>query len=166
MTRPPQLVALLILVAVTATAAPAEAKKLALSTLEGEVVSLRLSQGEGDLELLAVEIRAEDGNGDAVVVLLAPESACEEIGFEGSAGDRLRARVFVQDDGIAKAHKVLNLSQGTMVRFRTLRNVPLWTSTGAWQGGSSRVQPGSANAPRHRRGSGAGSAANRGGPGK
>ena len=64
----------------------------------------------------------------------------------------------------AKAQKVQNVTRGLMVRFRTMRTVPLWSSTGAWHGGPSRVSPGAHHGQSGRGGTGAGPGA--GGPGR
>jgi hypothetical protein len=129
--------------ALMAAGVPAEAgSKVALRTVEGRVIAVELSPGEGDLELLAVEL-AQQGSGDPVKVLLAPEETCRDIGFEIKEGDELRVRVFAAEAGQpAKAQKVQNITRGLMVRFRTMRTVPLWSATGAWHGAPSRVSPG------------------------
>lgn len=118
------------------------ASKVALRTLEGSVVAVEALPGEGDLELLAVAL-AVHGQEEPVKVLLAPEQTCREIGFEIEEGDQLRVRVFVGEPGVpAKAQKAQNISRGLMVRFRTVRTIPLWSATGVWHGGASRVSPG------------------------
>jgi hypothetical protein len=102
-----------------------------------------------------VTLAAEQGaRGEELVVLLGPEQALDEIGFAVEAGDRLRVRVFRADEGAVRAHKVLNLSRGTMVRLRTLRQVPLWNGQGAWQGGPCRSGQGGGGAGRQHRGGG------------
>jgi hypothetical protein len=109
--------------------------------VEGSVAAVETLSGEGDMELLAVELAREEGQ--PIKVLLAPEQVCRDIGFEIEEGDRVRARVFVSEAGeAAKAQKVQNISRGLMVRFRTMRTVPLWSAAGAWHGGPSRVAPG------------------------
>ena len=126
-----------LLLATSATKSPAQAgtKKLALATIEGVVAAVEEREGEGGLPTLAAVLELAEAE-ETRIVLLAPKASCEEIGFEIEAGDRLRVRIFVAEDTeIAKAHKVLNLTRDTMIRFRTLRSVPLWTASGAWQGG-------------------------------
>jgi hypothetical protein len=146
--------------AVAVPAAAAAASKVALRTVEGTVSAVEILPGEGDLELLAVELAPEQG--EPMKVLLAPEETCRDIGFEIDEGDRLRVRVFVGESGeVAKAQKVQNITRGLMVRFRTMRTVPLWSATGAWHGGPSRVAPGA----QHGRGGGGRGPGSGGGPG-
>jgi len=124
-----------------------------LRTVEGRVLSLSSSKGESDLDLLTVDLAIEGGNAKTVQLMLAPDQIFDEIGFSVNVGDRLRARVFVDSAEPAPVHKVQNLSQGTIVRLRTLRATPLWNTSGRWQGGSIHNGPG----PRrlgHRRGQG------------
>ncbi len=134
------------LIAVASQPTDAKPRKLALKTVEGVVASIDEHKGEGDLETLAVELTLSESQ-ETRVVLLAPPESCREIGFEIEVGDRIRARIFVDAEGPAKAHKALNLTRGTMVRFRTLRSVPLWTASGAWQGGPRQTQPGARRGP-------------------
>lgn len=122
-------------------------RKMALRTVEGLVASIGNHKAEGDLETLALELILSEGE-EPQTILLAPRESCQEIGFEVEVGDRVRARIFVTPESPAKAHKALNLTRGTMVRFRTLRNVPLWTASGAWQGGPSQTRPGGGRRPR------------------
>jgi hypothetical protein len=104
---------------------------------------------------------------EPIKVLLAPEETCRGIGFEIEEGDQLRARIFIDGSGgPAKAQKVQNITRGLMVRFRTMRTVPLWSATGAWHGGPSRVSPGNQHGRRGRSGSGPGAGPGAGpGPG-
>ncbi len=68
---------------------------------------------------------------------------CREIGLVVEEGDRLRVKVFLGEEGQpVRAQKVLNLSRNLMVRLRTMRDVPLWTADGAWQGGPGRAYHG------------------------
>ncbi len=113
-------------------------KSVSLRTVEGEVVSVGLFEGEGQLELVLADLRLRSGDQEIVQVLLAPESVCEHIGFRVEEGDQIRARIFAGDVGPARAQKAMNLSQGTMVRLRTLHRTPLWSSSGEWQGGAMR----------------------------
>lgn len=148
-------------------------EKSALLTVEGRVASVETHLGEGDLELVEVRLSL-DGDPDRIVgILLGPQSAMAEIGFSVEEGDRLRAKIFRDDEEPAKAHKALNLSRDSMVRFRTLRRVPLWDSSGVWQGGPGRG-PGAGGSRAHGSGKGghqggggqgAGSTAGQGGPG-
>jgi hypothetical protein len=121
------------------TAAPDRAaRRASLKTVEGEVLSVATVPGEGDLPVLAVTLQIGGQPGGPVEVLLAPESTLVEIGFPVEPGDRIRARIFTGEEGPARAHKVWNISQGTMVRFRTLHKTPLWDRTGTWQGRTGR----------------------------
>jgi hypothetical protein len=133
-----------VVLTLIAVAMPAMARsKVALRTVEGRVIGLEAVPGEGDLELLAVELAIERGAEEPIRVLLAPQETCRDIGFEIEEGDQLRVRIFVEGSGgTAKAQKVQNITRGLMVRFRTMRTVPLWSATGAWHGGPSRVSPG------------------------
>jgi len=110
--------------------------KVSLRTIEGEIVSVGRFEGEGQLELVLAELRPQGGEQETVQVLLAPESVCDDIGFQVEAGDRVRVRIFADDEGPARAQKAMNLSQGTMVRLRTLHRTPLWSASGDWQGGA------------------------------
>ena len=109
-----------------------------LRTVEGHVLSIGSHMGEGELDLLTVDLAIEGSQAETLQLLLAPGAVFEEIGFSVSEGDRLKARVFVESDGPAPVHKVQNLSKGTVVRLRTLHTTPLWDSTGGWQGSSMR----------------------------
>jgi hypothetical protein len=110
------------------------ARRASLRTIEGEVVSLLSASGEGDLPVLTVSLQIAGQPEELMEVMLAPENTLLEIGFPVDVGDRLRVRIFTGEDGPARAHKVWNISQGTMVRFRTLHKMPLWDRAGAWQG--------------------------------
>ena len=87
----------------------------------------------------------------SVVVVLGPADSLQDVGFEVSEGDRLRARVFVREDGPAYAQKVMNLTRRTMLQLRTLRQVPLWNASGRWEGGPARTRPGGPGSGRGRR---------------
>lgn len=110
--------------------------KVSLRTIEGEIVSVGRFEGEGQLELVLAGLRPEGGGEETVQVLLAPQSVCDEIGFGVAEGDRVRVRIFADDVGPARAQKAMNLTQGTMVRLRTLHRRPLWSASGDWQGGA------------------------------
>lgn len=146
-------------------------EKSSLLTVEGRVTSVGSHLGEGDLELVEVRLSL-DGDPERVMgVLLGPESAMAEIGFSVEAGDRLRAKIFGDDEEPAIVHKALNLTRDTMVRFRTLRRIPLWDSSGVWQGGPGRGPGvhgsggrGSGERGRHGGGQGAGRTVGQGGP--
>jgi hypothetical protein len=127
--------------------------RASLITVEGTVKSVTALPGEGELPVVSVSLTLDGDAADEVTVLLAPEQALTEIGFSVGRGDRCRIRIFRPDEGPAKAHKVLNLSRGTMVRLRTLHQIPLWDGRGRWQGGPCRNQSGSgAGGHRHRGG--------------
>jgi len=128
------------------------AERSSLVTVEGivDAVETRFAdQGEG---ITSVRLRVDEPDARDLDILLAPESALRETGFEIEAGDRLRARIFLSDDPEVEAHKVMNLSRGMMVRLRTVRRVPLWDSDGQWQGGPCREQGGTGHGRQHRRG--------------
>lgn len=126
-----------------AVAARADCKNAStLRTVEGRVQSLGLQKGEGDLELLTVDIAIQGTNAETMQLMLAPGQVFDDIGFSINEGDRLRARVFIDSEGPAPVHKVQNLTQGTVVRLRTLHATPLWNATGGWQGSSIRNGPG------------------------
>lgn len=142
---------------VAAVAGPAQGSEqgaVSLRTVEGRVVEVRaeVGVGEGELEQLAVRLEMAsdaDSKSAELVVLLAPGEICREIDFEVKLGDLLRARIFVEDGATARAQKALNLTRGRMARFRTLRDIPLWSAGGAWHGGPSQMAPGTARSPRH-----------------
>jgi hypothetical protein len=130
-----------------------EAMRASLLTVEGTVKSVTVLPGEGELPVVAVSLKLDGETAEELTVLLAPEQALTEIGFAVGSGDHCRIRIFRPDEGPAKAHKVLNMSRGTMVRLRTLHQVPLWDGRGRWQGGPCRDQSGSgAGGHRHRGG--------------
>jgi uncharacterized membrane protein YgcG len=136
----------------------------ALRTLEGTVVSVYSSPAEGNLEVVAVALNAEAVKPAHFDLLLAPQQVLDEISFDLETGDRLRVRVFVSDQGPLKVHKAMNLTRGTMVRFRSLRQVPLWGSTGGWEGGDCRKQGGHGGGHGDGQGGGHGSRGGGGGP--
>lgn len=121
---------------------PALRATASLDTFEGEVTALVEQPGESGLALVAVDLDLGDGEAPRRI-LLAPRATLDEIGFEVEVGDRLKVRVFAESDPPVRAQRVLNASRSSLVRLRTLRQVPLWSSTGAWQGGGPRGGPGS-----------------------
>ena len=118
------------------------ADRASLVTVEGIVSAVEMLPGEGGVTVTAVRIRLDGPETRELDILLAPESALRQIGFEIETGDRLRARVFLSGDEPAPAHKVLNVSRDQMVRLRTLTRVPLWDTHGQWQGGPCRDRGG------------------------
>jgi hypothetical protein len=141
--RTTSFVAVLLLVvapAVSLGAGPDDKSSLraSLLTVEGTVQAVDRLSGEGELPVVAISLVRDTDAAEAVEILLAPEKALTDIGFEVEVGDRCRVRIFSADRGPAKAHKIFNISRGTMVRIRTLHQVPLWDGSGAWQGGRCR----------------------------
>jgi len=106
-----------------------------LLTIEGEAVAIETAAGEGDLTLVSVSMILDDPSGEELEILLGPESALQETGFSVAVGDRVRARIFPADSGPLRVHKILNITQNTVVRLRTLYQIPLWNGAGTWQGG-------------------------------
>jgi hypothetical protein len=130
-------VVLVLLLAVPAISASAgddprdEIRSRLLRTVEGRVSEVSTAPAEGDLAVVAVRLDTAEADEHDLQILLE---------FTVEKGDLLRARVFVADRGPFKAHKVMNRTRGTMVRFRTLSSIPLWTSKGRWEGGACRRQ--------------------------
>jgi hypothetical protein len=113
----------------------ADQKKFSFTTFEGRIVAVGALAGEGEIELLSVDVATGSSPPKRVTVLLGPVDACREIGFEVDEGDEVRVRALVAGEGEPlKAQRILNLSRRVMVRFRTMRGLPLWNSAGAWQG--------------------------------
>ena len=133
-----------------------------LRTVEGTVVSVSSRPGEGNLRVVAVALDTGVTETGHLDLLLAPQRVLDEISFGLEEGDRLRVRVFVADQGPLKVHKAMNLTRGTMVRFRSLRQVPLWGNAGDWEGGDCRRQ--GSHGGGHGSGSGHGTRAGGGGP--
>jgi hypothetical protein len=124
----------------------------ALRVVEGTVLEIGILPGEGGLDLVAVRLASSTPGASDLELLLAPSSVLEETGFAIRSGDQLKARIFTDNDGPATVHKVKNLTQGSMVRLRTLRQVPLWDGVGQWQGGPGLGAGGGASGlqgPRH-----------------
>ena len=124
-----------ILVAALCSGVAVAGDRSSLTVVEGTVLEVGTHLGEGDLELVTVRIGADRPEAGEIELLLAPRAALEETGFTVQQGDRLKARVFIAHEGPATVHKVLNLSKNSMVRLRTLRQIPLWDGAGMWQGG-------------------------------
>lgn len=133
---------LVVSLASTTTLAGEEhhAQSTSLRTVEGTVVSVSSRLAEGNLRVVAVALDTGVTEPDHLDLLLAPQRVLDEISFGLEEGDRLRVRVFVADQGPLKVHKAMNLTRGTMVRFRSLRQVPLWGNAGDWEGGDCRRQ--------------------------
>ena len=107
-----------------------------LRTVEGVVIAVETLATESGMT--TVRLRVDDPEPEEIEVLLAPEAALRQTGFEIEPGDRVRASIFLSAADRAEAHKVLNVSRDTMVRLRTLRGVPLWDRAGQWEGGPCR----------------------------
>lgn len=129
----------LVLAAAVALSPAVAAERVArgtsnLAEVRGPVLQVTAVPGEGDLDVVAVEI--DGGDGPPQLVLLGPASMLDEAGFEVSEGDMLRVKVFVgEDDGDRRAAlRVLNLTRRTMVRLRTFHQDPLWDTSGRWEG--------------------------------
>lgn len=125
----------LLLVAITSRAAGAVGGHSALRVVEGTILEVGALPGEGGLELVTVRLSTQGPDSAELELLLAPRSVLEETGFSVQSGDHIKARVFTADEGPATVHKVRNMSQGSMLRLRTLRQIPLWDGAGRWQGG-------------------------------
>ncbi len=119
-----------------------------LMTIEGEVVAIASLPAEGALEVLTLSIR-ERGRKELRQILLAPARALEELGFTIAKGDQIRARIFKVDNGPARTQKIRVTNRGTMVRLRTLHELPLWSGDGSWQGGACRTIQGGGHHRRH-----------------
>lgn len=141
-----------------ASGSPApEAARLAIH--EGRVTAIGQAEGEGGLPVVSIELEEPAGS---VTVLLAPASVLEEAEFEVALGDQLKIRVFVMEgDEPLRAHKVFNQTKNTMLRLRTLGDVPLWNDAGRWQGG--RGGRGAGGEAPHRQGPAGGSGRGPGG---
>ena len=110
-------------------------RRASLRTLEGSVTGVSSVPAEGDLQVVTVQLETADVGHGRIEILLAPKQALDDVGFAVKEGDSFRARVFVVDQGPMKAHKVMNLTRGTIVRLRTLHEIPLWDVRGRWEGG-------------------------------
>lgn len=119
-----------------------------LKTVAGVVTAIDRVPGEGGIEVLQVTLGELDGEGPTSF-LLAPAEALQSIGFEVREGDRLRLKCFYEGAGPARVHKVMNVSMGSMVRLRTLRQIPMWDNQGRWKGGAARPQPGHGGGAHH-----------------
>jgi hypothetical protein len=118
------------------------ALRASLRTITGSIVAVSNHPAEGGLQVVTVALETSESGAEVLQVLLAPRKVLDEIEFAVEEGDDFRARVFVTDEGPVKAHKAMNLTRGTMVRFRTLRGIPLWDSGGEWAGGGCRYRAG------------------------
>jgi hypothetical protein len=104
-----------------------------IATYQGRVVELASAPSEGGLESVLATV---EGAGVRHRVLLAPERTLAQAGFDVRVGDEVRVRVFVDGtEQVLVAHKIMNMTRGTMVRLRTLHRIPAWDASGAWQGG-------------------------------
>ena len=113
-------------------------RRQSLRTVEGSVVAISSTPGEGDLPVVTIALQVDGPEAEPLEILLAPAQVLGEIDFAVREGDVLRARVFVSEQAPLKAHKVMNTTRGTMVRFRSLAAIPLWTARGHWEGGPCR----------------------------
>ena len=125
---------LVCLVSLLLLGASKEDLRSSLVTIEGEVLEISQQPGEGGLEVLTATLRGGEDD-EPVALLLAPKATLDELGFEIAEGDRLMAKIFAAAEGPVKVHKVKNLSHNTLLRLRTLHEIPLWNSAGVWQGG-------------------------------
>lgn len=112
-----------------------------LVTVEGTVSGVTSAAAEGDLEVLEVILSPGGSEGKEQALLLAPRATLEEVDFRIELGDEIQARIFPNDQGPAKVHKIRNLTRNTMLRLRTLHRIPLWDGVGGWQGGPGRGPP-------------------------
>ena len=134
---------------ITATAG---SRATVLRTLEGRVMEVGEAAGEGALPVVTLKLQTRQGE---FQVVTAPAGVLSDIGFSVAVGDRVRARVFFDPAlRLAYAQKLLNQSQGLLVRLRTLRHEPLWDAGGTWQGGRAELPPRQAAPERTRRGRG------------
>ena len=117
-------------------------QRTALRTVEGTVVAVYSQPAEGELKVVGVAVDTGAKEAGHFDLLLAPQQVLDEISFALDVGDRFRARVFVAEQGPLKVYKAMNLTKGTMVRFRSLHQVPLWGNAGDWEGGDCRRQGG------------------------
>lgn len=139
----------LLLAAITSSAIALAKGHSSLAVVEGTVLEVGIQPGEGGLELVTVRLSNQRSDSSELELLLAPRSVLEETGFTVQKGDRLKARVFTATEGPAAVHKVLNLTQNSMVRLRTLRQIPLWNGAGMWQGGPGLGGHGGLHGPKH-----------------
>jgi hypothetical protein len=165
--RSSRLAVLLLLGAgVLLAAAPAGARSggehcESLTVLEGRVISLGEATGEGDLPLVTVRLEGSERE-----MLLAPAALLEELEFPVEEGDLLRLRVLGSEEpGLAKVHRVLNLTRSRMLRLRTMQQAPLWDGAGRWQGSPGGHRDGHGGGRQHRGGGSHGGGGGRGGGG-
>lgn len=140
---------------VAAQSAEQEARRAALTRVEGTVLRVETPREEAGAEA-GVVAHIESSKGEKLALELAPAATLEDIGFEIAEGDRIRARIFAPDpehaDAARGVQKIQNISRGTMTRLRTLYRVPLWSNAGRWQGGPVRGGGSGSGGPRHRGG--------------
>jgi hypothetical protein len=128
---------ILLLGAVGAQAATQHAREISATVLvlEGEVTAIYERPAEGGLEVIGASLLCGDETHE---ILLAPQTALQEVGFRIEIGDTVRVRLFAsEDDDSLRVQKILNRTRGDMVRLRTLRMDPLWDGTGNWNGSHS-----------------------------
>lgn len=140
-------VGFLSLIASTTDVTLAAHDKRSMRVVEGEVIAIGQQVAEGDLEVLQARLHSTR-DGGSISLLIAPTTVCDQIEFTIEPGDHIRARVFMDDTRSFRVQNIHNLTRGTMVRLRTLREIPLWDVNGSWQGGPVRSHWG-----RHRHGS-------------
>jgi hypothetical protein len=126
------------------------ALRASLRTVTGSIVAVSEQPGEGGLPVVTVALSEAGSDAERLEILLAPRPILEEIEFTIEEGDEVRLRVLADSAGPFRAHKAMNLTRGTMVRFRTLRGIPLWDSGGNWGGGGCRHRAGQGGGPRGR----------------
>lgn len=114
------------------------AKWASIASVEGVVQAVERASGDAREDLVAIHLQLDQPAPREIHVGLAPRDVLRQAGFDIGAGDRVRARIFLPEDGTAEAHEVTNISHGSTIRLRTLSGVPLWDSAGKWQGGACR----------------------------
>lgn len=125
--------------------------KASLITVEGVVSKIGSEVMEGELRVVTASLVSSDATKQFTEILLAPQTALDEIGFSVQVGDRLKVRLLSSGPGSSRAHKVLNISRNTMVRLRSVRGEPFWDNHGTWRGGPCRSRSGASGQPgRHR----------------
>lgn len=111
------------------------ARRSSLATFEGVVRSIESVPSDQGAGTDVAWITIDHPEPRDLAVKLAPHGTLEQIEFDVQVGDRLKVRVFLSDEQPVLAHRVQNLTRGTMVRLRTLTRIPLWDGRGQWQGG-------------------------------
>jgi len=121
-----------LLLLLGALGAHADEISLTVRVIDGEVTTVYERPAEGGLAVIGASILCGDETRE---ILLAPPAALDAIGFGIEPGDRIRARLFPEEEGGAsRVQKILNRTRGEMVRLRTLRRDPLWDGAGHWHG--------------------------------